>query len=135
MSFLELPKDGKHIHELPVSSELVRQGGEEMLDGLLLHGRGVGPDEDGVGQEQVQVAGAVVGDGTTLESLADQLGVLVLLQLGGRHYLDLALGGGADAAGLGAEEAVQEDGREVGAFRGFVKFAEKKKKKNYLIFL
>lgn len=110
LALLILAKEGEDIDELAVGAEAVRDEGEQMLDGLLLDGRGVGAGEDRARQLHLHVAAGGVGDRTTLQGGADKLPVLVLLQLLSGHDQQLLLRARLDLAPIQAAALVQQGG-------------------------
>lgn len=106
-----------------MGTKSVRDQGEQMLDGLLLDTGGVGTGEDGVRQLHLDVASGIVGDRTTLQRGADQLPVLVLLQLIGRHNQQLLLRAGRDVAPVQAATLVQQGGTQTSALTAGIEVA------------
>lgn len=131
LALLVLAKESEDIDELAVGAKAVRDEREQVLDGLLLDGRGVGTGEDRTRQLHLHVAAGKVGDGTTLQGGADKLPVLVLLQLLGGHNQQLLLSAGLDFAPIQAATLVQQGGAQASAFAGGIEVTgERTKEEN-----
>lgn len=123
LALLVLAEQSKDIDELAMGTKSVRDQGEQMLNGLLLDTGGVGTGKDGVRQLHLDVASGIVGDRTTLQRGADQLPVLVLLQLIGRHNQQLLLRAGRDVAPVQAATLVQQGGTQTSALTAGIEVA------------